>query len=331
MSEEEVIDYGIRKYRIEKLKLPGDWKKILKSRQAREQAASIHRVGLIHHPTVRKSDKLLICGQYRTAGLVVLEETHVEAKVIECSDEHVNAMRLEENSERRHDPAEQRASRAKRLDQIVQEVEAEEPQRDARGRKRAAMTVALERQAEELGIAKHSLQQASWRDKKREERNRLERESMATDPVDDRGMEMDEAFAMQLSLVRRRVADTYNKLISAAASLRAIKSQGLPFSHVIVDELRERANTLAEDVAAHKPTTLCYFCRAITGVVEQCNDCRSTGWLSQHDLDNAGDIPPDLRNDEEPAVMHQGNIVSVDDYMKTHDLEPDVDLDELWA
>ncbi len=328
---EEVIDYGIKRYKIDKLKLPGDWKKILKSRQAREQAGSIHRVGLIHHPTVRKSDKLLICGQYRTAGLVVLEETHVEAKVIECSDEHVTAMRLEENSERRHDPAEQRAARARRLDQIVQEVEAEEPQLDNRGRKRAAMTVALERQAEELGITKHSLHQATWREKKREARDQLERESMATDPVDDRGMEMDEAFAMQLSLVRRRVADAHNKLVSAAASLKAIKSQGLPFSHVIVDELRERTNTLAEDVATHKPISLCYFCRALAGVVEQCNDCHCTGWLSQHDIDNTGDIPPGLRNDEEPAVMHQGSIVLVDDYMKTHDLEPDVDLDELWA
>ncbi len=327
----EVIEFGLKKLKISALILPGDWKEILASEQAREQAESIQRVGLIHPPTVRKSDKVLICGAYRTAGLVLLETEYVHAKVIECNDEHVKAMRSEENSERRHDPEAQREARRKRLAEIVAEVVSEGPPETETGRKRSVTAVALERQADELGVKTTSLYQATYRDRQRAAKDEEKRNLKEHPPVNDRGMELDEAFSSQLLIVRQRVLAAKSKVLAAATSFASMKGHGLPFSHKVETEYVERLHTLAADIALETPITLCPYCRALAGVVENCNNCRCTGWLSQRDLDEGGEIPIPLLDDEEPAVLYQGSFVTVDDYLATHAPEPEEDLDALWA
>lgn len=327
--ENELIEFGVRKYRIGLLCLPGDWQRILDSPAAQEQAESIQRVGLIHHPVVRRSDRLLICGHTRIAGLVILGETHVQAKVIECSDEHVKAMRSEENSERAHDPDAQRVAREQRLAEVTQEIV------DGGVDNRTEWSVKAEARgivAEEAGIKRESLHQGEWRERERQKKIEAEQAELRAHPVDDRGMEMDDAFLVQLGLVRKRLRDAAAKMKSATATLRTMKAQSLPFSHITIDELAERIANVAADVAAESPRTLCHFCRALAGVVENCADCRSTGWLSRRAFDDAGEIPPALADDENPAVMYRGDIVTVDDYLKAHaPEEPDEDLEALWS
>lgn len=327
-TNDEVLEYGIRKYQIDKLRLPGDWPRILDSKAAQEQAGSIDAVGLIHHPVVRKSDRLVICGHTRIAGLMLLGETHVQAKVIECNDEHVEAMRSHENSERTHDPAGQRSARQARLAEISQELSEDGEVRT----ERKLGTEARDRLANEEGIKRRSIHQNDWRQRQRQAKLDAEQAELRADPVDDRGMEMDDAFLVQLGLVRRRLREALAKMTSAITSLRAMKSQGLPFSHATIDELAERMGAIAADVSAESPRTLCYYCRALGGVVEDCADCKSTGWMSNRACEDAGEIPPGLADDSNPAVMYRGEIVTVDEYLKTHaPEEPEEDLDALWS
>ncbi len=326
--ESEVTEYGLRKYKIDKLRLPGDWRRILESDAAKEQAASIGTVGLIHHPVVRQSDRLLICGHTRTAGLVILGETHVQAKVIECSDEHVSAMRSHENSERTHNPTQQRLDREARLAEITEELSGDG---EARNRK-ALGAAALGQLAKEEGVKPKAIYQQDWRERERQKKIAAEQAELLADPIDDRGMEMDGAFLVQLGLVRKRLRDAVAKVASAVTTLRTMKTQGLPFSHGVIDEIATGLQTAAKDIAIEAPRTLCFYCRALAGVVEDCADCRSTGWMSARACSDAGSIPHALADDENPAVMFRGDIVTVDEYLKAHaPEEPDEDLDALWS
>lgn len=333
--ESEPIEFGVRKYRIGLLRLPGDWQRILDSPAAQEQAESIRRVGLIHHPVVRRSDRLLICGHTRIAGLVILGETHVNAKVIECSDEHVEAMRAEENSERTHDPEAQRMAREAREERIV---EVTQEIVDAGVENRSEWSVKAEARgvvAEEAGIKRKSLHQSDWRERERQKKLEAEQAALLANPVNDRGMEMDPAFLVQLGLVRKRVNDAKAKVTSAVTTLRTMKTQGLPFSHGVIDELVVGLQIVAKDIAIEAPRTLCYYCRALRGVVEGCADCKSTGWMSSRACEDAGEIPHALADDENPAVMYRGEIVTVDAYLEANapeePEEPEEDLDALWS
>jgi ParB-like chromosome segregation protein Spo0J len=327
-TSNEVVEFGLRKYKINTLRLPGDWPRILESQPAQDQAESIRTVGLIHYPVVRKSDRLVICGHTRLAGLMILGETHVQAKVIECNDEQVEAMRSHENSERAHDPVAQRAARKARLAEIAEEISEDGQART----ERKLGTEARDALADEEGIKRASVHQYEWRQRQRELKAAEEAAELRADPVADRGMEMDDAFLVQLGLVRRRVREAKAKMTSAVTTLRAMKTQGLPFSHGKIDELAKRMVAMATDVANESPRTLCYFCRALRGIVEDCADCKSTGWLSTRALADAGGIPPALADDDNPAVLYRGDIVTVDDYLRAHaPQEPEEDLDALWS
>lgn len=327
---DEIVEFGLKTLKIKKLKLPGDWSKILSSPHALEQAESIAEVGLIHYPTVRRSDKLLICGCHRVAGLSIRGETDVRARVIECSDELVEAMRSHENSERTHDvAAKQRArdARKRRLaaltEEVAKEVAKKGPVLDEGGRARSIAAVAQERHAEELGLKKQTLYQQQWRERKRAEEAKRRDDLLRKSPINDRGMEMDDEFFMQLAIVKKRTEDARGRLTSAANSLVSLKRQGLPFSDAVLERLCDDLKTVSAAIGGEAPTTLCPWCRAIAGVVESCNDCNCTGWMGTRGLEDSGDIPHELLDDEEPAVMFRGGIMTVEDYLRIHGGEED--------
>lgn len=329
---DEIQVFGLRDLKIDKLKLPGNWREILASPEATDRGISIANVGMIQNPVVRKSDKLLICGAYRVAGVVLQGGSKVTVKLVECSDEQVEAMRLDENIERRHDPDMQRTLREKRMAELTK-ANTETPTRDDDGRIVSPQRAARKQLAKELGITPKSLRQAEWRARK------ASKEVGAVDEapiIHLRGMELDTQYLEQVAIVMKHIAAAKKKALGAVNHFSQILKLGVPFSQEAAKGICEQLTAISWALGREMPFSVCPYCRCLGGVVADCVTCHSTGWVTAVVIE---ETTPDLLDDEHPRILYRDVVITVEDYVgpapPDEPDEPDEagegDLADLWT
>lgn len=93
--------FGEQEVEIANLVCSDGFEARLQTADVREKAASIGQVGLIHPPLVRASDGRVGPGEDRIAACCLLGWSSITVRLIECSDDELEALREHENRVRR--------------------------------------------------------------------------------------------------------------------------------------------------------------------------------------------------------------------------------------
>ena len=292
---------GFKTVAIAKLSLPGDFKSRVEAERITERLESVERYGILSEPMVRKSDYRVIYGRDRVACCVRLGKTEVLVKLVECSDEEAYELELLENTQRRHDFDEQRLGFERLVDfhesRVRKEVsEGQTPApsniRGTGGRHKSPRGIARERVAKELGIKPSSVKRKEARVKAALSTEKLDGTDRKPKPqIELIGMEVEDEFSRQTEKIAALIGSCAGHLNNGLSSISQIDSGKLPFPAVILQKLYDEIRAVASLVRAHKPVTLCPFCKGLPSLQEACTACLGAGWLGQ---EKAKHVPAEL-------------------------------------
>lgn len=301
-----MMTVGWREVALATLKLPGDWRKTLNDPGVPAMAESQKVVGIIHDPMVRESDKLLICGGRRIAGALHNGEEKVVCKIVECSDEEVDILRLIENGYREHLSPEKRTELVDSLAEKIAILRTErsketilEPKRK-KGRLKLPRTVAREVIAQAAGRSPEAQRKSEQRFIKKQ------KEIQASfDPDADLGInapwsELDDDFKRQTNKVVRHTHDICQLLSRAVGSLTVLVESGLPVHQARLNRLKEDIALCSKTMRGMVPSDLCPFCKGIEDVQKNCGGCLGTGYITMNQRDG---VPKELWEVGEKAVV----------------------------
>lgn len=326
---------ALKEVRIDKLLLPGDWVEILAHKDVAARAKSIHEVGLIHEPVVRRSDMKLLAGRHRVAAHVFNGEETCVVKLVDCTDEEALDIEEVENIERRHSPKEQSELRMRRLDRLEKlaaaEMEAQRALEEAHGkipspgRPKSPRAEARRRMAEEEGISESSVRNREMRHRKREEAERAARDEAERErakrkeqreAVDDLGMELEEEFAAKLGAMKRLAIDCRKRMANVRGAITRLRNAELPVDHGDLERILAAADSMTAALKRLEPTHVCPYCKGVGGVQESCGGCAGKGW--RHGTDG---VPKQLLS-LPPMVSVGGQFVLVTDLEEEEDPWP---------
>lgn len=312
---------------IATLRLPGDWRKTLDDPGVPAMAESQKWVGIIHEPMVRERDKLLVCGSRRVAGALHNGQESIVCKLVDCTDEEVEVLRLIENGYREHMTADKRAelvnSLAERIALLRHEKGKEtlqEPRRK-KGRLKMPRTVAREIIAQATGRTPEAQRKSEQRFEKKQRAKEA-----AIDPDADLGInapwaDLDDDFKRRTNKVVRQTHEAATLLSRAVGALTAIVESGLPVHQARLNRLREDVALCSKTLRGLSPSDLCPFCKGIERVQANCGGCAGTGYITANQREG---VPKELWEVGEAAVVYEkGKMVPFESYFPA---EPATDL-----
>lgn len=297
---------GIESVRLDRLRLPGNWRKILSDDRVHKIVASRKHVGILQEPIVRASDMRPLCGLGRIASCAVLQEEEVTVKLVECTDEEAVIVTLAENGVRTHDSA-KAASLEKDL---LAMLEAREPSNDPpwdgvsmkRGRPKNPKIAAREMAAEASGLKPETLRMREYRDKVKNAPPVLPAEPTAP-PFRTIGRELHPTFIRQVAKVHEDLSSAAKRLSAALSDLTRLEKSGLPYRRDRVDRLKEDLRSLSEAFRSMRPAALCPSCKGVDDVQNECAGCATVGYITEGQV---ASVPSELWDEESPVVLFRG-------------------------
>lgn len=306
--------YGEQEVSIADLVCSDDFAARLERASVRAMADSIAKVGLIHPPLVRARDGAVGPGEDRIAAHVLLGRPTVVARLIECTDEELDAMREQENAVRRKESAAELAAMvALHIDapadigaatgpivemwdvappaELVAEVAAAVERDDRittrrRGRPRTPKNAAVAKVAGDTGRSPEAIRKALEREQARQQAG----------AVETWGRPQPEAWLEHVSDMRATLTEGADKLKITVARLKRSRTLGIP-----MDELREQLREAGRAIRGARPAAVCAWCKNLPDLVGNCTACKGLGWISE---ELAEQIPEALRDPRQ--VMVQG-------------------------
>lgn len=307
-----MIVLGFKKLRIHLLNFRGDFRDLLESPRIAERARSVARLGILSEPMVRKRDMRVIYGHDRIAAAIHCKATEVLCKLVDCTDDELREIELTENTHRRHDPDTSAEALNRLLDLYQEAIEEEKrspianepyPQlvKPPSGRKPSSRGLARKRLAVEFGVDEKSIRKREQRHRQNEKaRLKAEAEASGYVPIALLGMEVEEDFKEKMRALRVAMDRACVHAQRTLTELATIKREQLPFDALKFSRLYEELRVASAELRAHRPTSLCPYCKGLSGVQEGCTACLQTGWINEM---QSATVPKDLWIEGERAVV----------------------------
>lgn len=269
-----------------------DFERRLGEKHVADLAESIRDIGLINKPWVRASDMKVICGEDRIAAHCLLNRDFVEVRVVECSDEEFDKVRMAENRYRRSPEQVKELVEAIEAKLEAQEevvslgYEVEEERRP--GRPKTIHGTAVEEAAKQLGTTPNAVRKKLAR--------AVEADKNAP-PFETWGREAPEKIVKDARRAYEALTNAYSKITSAMAIITDMQK-----ANVLTDgagsELWSGLQVIAGEIRDARPTALCPYCKGVKAAQKKCGQCRVTGFVPEWKADQA---PAKLK--EHPAAV----------------------------
>lgn len=299
-----------------------DFERRLGEKHVADLAESIRDIGLINKPWVRASDMKVICGEDRIAAHCLLNRDFVEARVVECTDDEFEKVRLAENRYRRS-PEQVREL----VEAIEQRIEAESlgvevtdtmtfangssiefvgdadepyqssgfdpytPDKRGPGRPKTTRGAAVEEAARQLGTTPNAVR------KKLERATPKEKEGP---PFETWGREPSEKIVKDARRAYEALTNAYSKITSAMAIITDMQ-----MANIVTDDFGLRTwdelKLIADSLKVLRPAALCPYCKGQKLLIRKCQQCRVLGFVTAAKANNA---PAELK--ERPSDVELG-------------------------
>jgi len=284
----------------------------------------------IHAPTVRDSDKRLVCGRDRMAGALLKRRKRMWFHLVEATDQEIAELEERENIYRRHSDGERAQSLARLVELQKQKIRADEkastgdsvpgagtaskPPKD----EKTITSEARKAVARAAGVSPAAVKQAEKRAAAKAE------ESAAPDEAEQEGAivyELPDGFnAFGLIVSQDEIREIENITLVLGdwdkANRRTLghltdieKAGGAALAPAHAQKIRERLQAAGHAIRDAIPSALCYFCKSLDTLRAACPACGGTGVVGMHGGDN---VPPELKLAEPKArVAVNGKFVLV--------------------
>lgn len=316
---------GLVEVDINALKLPGDFRARLKAPHVAELATSLESVGQLNEPIVRTTDKLLIAGADRVAAHTLRKAERVLVKLVDCTDEEAEHLRLTENIWRRHEPEKRgldlerllalESARAARAIKAARKEPTPPPELVSEGGyRKSAKRVAREKVAKAKGVSLETVRKAELRTKKRREKKaavekvvNAQADGKPVDtapiaPINDLGFELDASWLLKVAEVKRLVEMSAHHASTALGALTQIATKALPFPEGRLQRMRLDLQAIATACRMAAPTSLCPFCKGQDGYQTGCGACTAHGYITAGQMDH---VPEELWDQGKVSVDGQ--------------------------
>ncbi|MGW8177867.1 MAG: ParB/RepB/Spo0J family partition protein [bacterium] len=328
-----IIDHGIKRIRLASLRFPGDIREMMEADEVRELAKTIQDIGLLHPVTIRHKSREIIAGRHRTAAMLYLKKSHIECKVLECSDMEAHLISLIENASRTHSYEERDAAMHELVELYVdwmkEEVE-KQPEEISKVsgnviKKKVSRNRAYQEIAAIVGV---SAQTVRKRDVKYKKNTKVYKKRMPG--VDTLGMDVTKAFQMSTMAIQRHCDDIDYHIKQAKTKITKLQNKStLGFPSAIAYRAQEGLSDAGEIMRQYRPTHLCPHCKGLEGYQEACAACHGCGWVGKDEIDKT---PEDLLNLSDPKILVQGRLVSVRDIIGSEPvLRKCETIEDLWG
>lgn len=299
-----MLEIGVRDIVTADIKTAPGFAQRVRDQRIVELAQAMRSMGKPQPPLVRLVDLRLVAGEDRLAAVVVLGETMVRCRVVECSDQEIEATRRVEAANRSGDYHEQAAAITELLDMVEAEVNAERranpdwaagsrhpPTARGEARRRVSATIGKSVQA----LAKHdSRGRQGLLPKPREPKTEWQLEAYGFDAP---------------ATVQARAAAVRKAMEAADGHARSIQRAMSDVSDVYppsttVHELARRGAAVAR---ALLPSHLCPWCKGHDVAMPHCAGCLGHGFVGRPDFERADEM---LRT--ERVISYAGRYVNLD-------------------
>lgn len=306
-------ELGNKSVRIGSLYMDGDVKARMKEERVAELAKNIEENGLLHPPTVRRSDRKLVAGRDRVAAFMFLKRKNIQVRHVECTDKECESIELSENVFRRNQTAAERNKMIKQLVDLQIEILAEREWEDkprgkgsGSGRPKAIQTQAREEVAKALGVKPDSVRRAEDR--------AAAADAEADGPVEPCigtfGVEISKEFTDECLGIQAYLEQADKHVRQAQNALTQLANSEYEFQDAELTHYRDSLRDVGAALRAASPVSLCPYCKGTEGYQENCSAaCRCFGWVGSAVMENC---PPELLSQDEPMVRHMdGHYVAL--------------------
>ena len=290
-----------------------------------ELAKSIKGLVCMHEPMVRAIDFRLVSGRDRTAAYLLNGEAEMKAKLVDCTDQELDEMEVEENLRRRCDPDEQAALVTKALKLAEARIVLEErsrPKDKPAGRKVGRPVGSLSPQGKARAQVAQALNVSSKAIYRREQRAKDRKIDAATKAADQGaplpppeasiktlGMDVSTEFLAGVDAAASYIQEAVRGLRAAQQALSRLKTAEVPFPAGLLARLYDDVHDAFERVKAAKPHSVCPHCKGLAGVQDECVGCVNTGFITEGQ--KAGVVEALWVEGDKAVVQRGGRLVSV--------------------
>jgi ParB-like chromosome segregation protein Spo0J len=301
----------LKMLRIDRLKLPGDFPKRVEAEKGRDRARSIGEHGLIRPAMVRQGTQEVIIGVDDIAALAGLGKEDVRCEIVECTDDEVKILRLEDALQSKHHTADERHSMKGELLILMEKQEkrrlVEERIRDPEGdgrhySKLRAARASKERLAEKMGISMAAIHKAQARARKR---LKAREEIEVPVPVKRFGMELTEAFEDRLVAARKGTQRLAGHIATCHRVLGEMRKAKLDLPAKQMERFEAMMDEAGNYIRNWTPIGLCPYCK---GIPKLCPACPSCGGSAMYFKVQENGVLPELLNAKDPVVYVDGEF-----------------------
>jgi hypothetical protein len=280
----------------------------------------------IHAPTVRGSDRRLVCGRDRMAGALLKKRKRMWLHLVEATDQEIAELEERENIYRRHSDGERAQSLARLVELQKQKIRADEKAASgdnvptsgtASKTPKSEQTVTSEARkavARAAGVSPAAVKQAEKRAAAAKSEEATEQmEAEAPLPLPDGFNAFDLEVSKQSVAAIRNASDLLKDcdqmLRKVLHWLTDAKKNRELISEANAQKIKERVEQAGHAIRDAIPASLCYFCKSLDALKAACPACGSMGVVGRHGGDN---VPPELKTAGDKArVAVNGKFVLV--------------------
>lgn len=304
---------GTKLVKLASLLLPGDMPARQKTTNAKDLAGGLEKWGrFIHDPLVRAEDMRIIAGRDRIAGAMRLGRKELEVKLCEATDDECEELELVENLHRRRDNEGELRQRHLDLLERLAAGRAKEPGK----REPTPRGAAREELAAKIGVTKNALEKQESRRRQKAEEEEVaagwgedEPEAEAPPPVELLGVHPAPEWLTGVSEVQGLLDQADRQARELQATLTKLHGARLALPAARWQRLYQGAHSLAHDIRAARPVSVCAFCKHVPLLMGACTACNKAGYLSEQDM--AG-VPAELLVEDQRLVAQNGRFVRMD-------------------
>jgi len=280
---------GHKSIPLSRLRLPGTFAKLMAEPRIEKRATSIAAWGIIHEPIVRRSDWKVIDGLDVIAACFRLGREHEIMKVIDCTDAEAVSMRLEANTQRRHDTQEAEQLRDQQWRLFLAEAQAPKKRNKAgsgkKGRPLTDKGRARRALAKRRGVTPETIRREEYR------RKEVSKDLFGLLPdeptIETLGMDLEQKFVGEVNEIQKSLHKVDYVIRRGLAHLQHIRSAKLPFPAELLDRLYAALAEANQSIRASRPASLCPWCRGLGGAQQYCVSCRGNGFVTEAQLEGA--------------------------------------------
>lgn len=308
---------------FDQLILPGDFPRRLKAKHVKELAESLESDGLINIPLVDKATGELVAGADRVAAMRLNGLDKIPCLYGDfrgpAGQLRMRRLRAVENARRRCSSEERDswlrelvavAKEEKRLAELEAKATAERPK--AVGAAPKPERAAIREVAAETGLSERTVERAIRRQHEDDAPAQEADTEEAPEPQDGE----DESPPPCVPLLGvdpppgwlEQVAEVQSAVDMADAAAQRLQRElkrleTLPFSHSLFQRLYDAAHTLAVDVRAARPVSVCPWCKLAFG---RCTACEGRGYMRDSQAEGC---PRELLDEDKDLVARNGRFV----------------------